>query len=121
MAYFNLNIEKIKKIKEIKRDFVFVVLKVVAIFVLAGVVAAIILLQRQETGDKGRDTGYGRQETSEEEKIRILESLSAPADAPRYTNEEKKKILESLSAPEDSPRYTEEEKKRILESLSAPQ
>lgn len=112
MVYLN-----IEKIKNIKRETILPILRVVVILALAGAVLAIVLLQgKQGDEDIAREKG---QKLTEEEKIKILESLSAPADAPQYTNEEKRQILESLSAPQE-PTLTEEEKKAILESLSAP-
>lgn len=88
--------------------------------VVLGISALIVFayLQRGEF-EKGRDLRVAppKRELSKEE---ILRSLSAPSDAPQYTDEEKKEILESLSAPSDQSTLTDEEKESILESLSVP-
>lgn len=61
-------------------------------------------------------------ELTEEEKKKILDSLTAPASAPFLSAEEKKGILKNLSAPSDTSSgvSSPEEQKRILDSLTAP-
>ena len=118
MVYFDIG--KFKNIKGPKRKIVFSALRVGVILALAGAVAAIVLLQRPSSAPK--ELRKGEQEIlTEEEKIRILEGLSAPTGAPQYTDEEKRQILDSLSAPSGQPTLSEEEKKAILESLNVPE
>ena len=115
MAYFD--IENLSKIKGFKRENIFQVLRVAIILALAGVIISIVFFQEKKSPtDKAREED--RQQLNEEEKIKILESLSAPSDASKYTREKKKQILESLSAPQGSV-LDDEEKKLILDSLNA--
>ncbi len=107
-----------KKIKNIRWGTIFPTLRVAVILLLAGVVFAIVFLQEKRS--KEEPAKRAGQELTEEEKIKILESLSAPLDAPRYTEKEKREILKSLSPPSGQTTLSDEEKKKILESLSAP-
>jgi hypothetical protein len=120
VVYFS--IENFKKIKRLDKKTVFSTVLIAVVLALAGMVAVIVLLQErlQERGGINKGEEGAQRRLSDEEKIKILESLSAPSGAPGYTNEEKRQILEGLSAPPDAPKLSDEEKKAILESLSAP-
>ena len=115
------NLHQYAIIKDMKNS-ILPILRVAIILLLAGVVFGIVFFQEKRGKEEpAKKTTRELREFTEEEKIKLLESLSAPEGAPQYTDEEKRKILESLSAPKDQPALTEEEKIKILESLSAPQ
>jgi len=117
MAYFNL--EDLSKI--FFRDPVLRTLRVAVFIVLAIIIGSIVYFQQiGPVVEKEKEEPVREGELTRQQKKDILESLSAPSDAPQYTNEEKKQILEGLSAPADQPILSIEEKKAILESLSAP-
>lgn len=113
MAYFD-----IEQIKNIKKETIFPILRIAAILTLAGAVLVIVLLR----ADRDAEDVERKEDPvlTKKEKIRILESLSSPSDAPQHTNEKKRQILEILSAPSDQPTLSAEEKRAILKSLSAP-
>jgi hypothetical protein len=117
------NMTNFMPIKNLRRETILSILRVAVILVLAGVVFAIVFLQ-EKRGKEEPAKKAGQEVTeqlTDEEKIKILESLSAPLGAPHYSDKEKEKILKSLSAPSGQPTLSDEEKKKKLESLSAPQ
>ena len=86
------------------------------------IVVLIITIGASFLAKKDIDTGV--QDPAEgltpEEKIKLLEDLSAPRDAGELTDAEKRAVLESLSAPRDAGELTDEEKKATLDGLTAP-
>ncbi|GEM_PF-6808091 len=117
MAYFNF--EDLTKF--FPRDSVLRIFRVAVFVALAVIVGLIVYFQQRGlVVEKEKEEPVREGELTRQQKKDILESLSAPADAPQYTREEKMQILEGLSAPADQPILSIEEKKAILESLSAP-
>lgn len=90
----------------------------VLLFVIIGLIVYLIQQEPERSGEAFPQT---QKPLTDEQKKEVLESLSAPAGAPKYTDKEKQKILEDLSAPSGKTPLSEEEKKKILESLSVPQ
>lgn len=62
--------------------------------------------------------------SEEEERAKILESLSAPSEESKLTPEEEIKLLKDLSAPKPDNQTTQklkEENKELFDALSAPE